>query len=271
MSDNYLNCINPVELARLQSQHDAWKPETHAFLRDAGFAHAERVVEFAAGPGFTSLDLAQDINPAGHITAVDISEFYLQHIQQQMLLENISNLETKQQDITQSFEVDKPFDAAFCRWFLAWVTADLDTVFSNVYRCLKPGGTFAAMEYLTLRSTVHSPKCASLKKYIDAWETFYAQSGGTTEVGTLLTQKFSQAGFTVTHLQCVGGLARSDHRLFHWWRRLYDDFKHTFVEKNLLDQSDLDDLDEYWIKNQDHPDAFVYTPIILQIAGTKAD
>src|SRR5262245_42689707 len=92
LGHNYLESISQHELDRLRSQHDAWLPETHSFLRDLDFPKAKRIVEFGCGPGLTALDLATSISPHAQITAVDVSDYYLDSLREHVDREKISNI-----------------------------------------------------------------------------------------------------------------------------------------------------------------------------------
>ncbi len=269
MGHTYLECISGQELERLQSQHEAWLPETHSFLRDAGFDRADRIVEFGCGPGITTLDLATEINPTARITALDISEYYLNHLRNQIAQRGLTQVEVVQQSASAPVPFDGQFDMAFCRWFLAWVTSELDAVLKNVHASLRPGGTFAAMEYLTLKSTVQSPPLPQLAKYLNAWEEFYKQAGGTTEIGAMLPARLKLAGFEVTNLRCVGGYSPWDGRLFRWWERLFKEFGVRFVEKGLIGRDECAAMESYWQSASLDRDAFIYSPVLLQVTAVK--
>lgn len=267
MGHNYLECIGAQELERLRAQHAAWLPETHAFLKDAGIFSAQRVVEFGSGPGLTTLDLAA-ANPQSEITAVDISDYYLNHLRSKVEEERIKQITVIKQSAAEPISVGN-FDAAFCRWFLAWVTSEVDVVLANIHRSLRPGGVFAAMEYLTLRSVVQSPPLPALQRYLAAWEGFYRQAGGTTEIGTTLVDRLTAAGFKVESIRCVGGLSRSGERLFQWWRRLFDEFGSKFCDKELLSFEEWSEIKAYWEQQGSKPNSFIHSPLILQITATK--
>jgi SAM-dependent methyltransferase len=269
MSENYLASISEAELNRLQTQHQTWKPETDAFLRDSGFASFKKVVEFGCGPGFTAYDIAKEISPSAEVCGVDISELYLNHLNKQIRTEKISNLNAVNANIASQVEFGSDFDGAFCRWFLAWVAKDLDLVLANILSSLRPGGTFACMEYLTLKSTVCSPPNSACDHLVSAWEQFYLQCGGTTEIGSILPSALLKAGFKIKKINCVGGLAPSGHKLFKWWKTLNEDFNHIFLEKNLLSLEQDLELKKYWEINSNNPNAFIYTPVLVQISATK--
>ena len=269
MSKNYLDCISPQELDRLKAQHDAWLPETHSFLKDMGFSGFESIADFGCGPGFTAFDLATLINSRAQVTALDVSDYYLKHVRRRAEEEGVLNLKVIQQNAAKDLHMSGIFEAAFCRWFLAWVTSDIETVLKNIHKSLKPGGTFAAMEYLTLKSTVYSPPCAALSNYLKAWEDFYSETGGTTEVGAMLPRIISNAGFKIIETRCVGGFAPAGHRIFNWWKRLYEEFRAKFLEKGLLKEEEIEEMNRYWENGGKNENAFIFSPILIQIAAVK--
>jgi SAM-dependent methyltransferase len=269
MSERYLECISGAELERLHSQHNAWLPETVALLKDAGFSSARRVLEVGCGPGFTSLEIATSLNPRASVTAVDISEYYLNHLRQEISAKAITNVSVVNANLMDEVPDIGQHDAAFCRWFLAWVTRGMDQALSNVHRSLRAGGIFACMEYLTLRSVCHSPPCSESAEYVRAWEEFYNDCGGTTEVGGVLPGKLREHGFEVVEMRCVGGYAPLGHRLYEWWRRLFEDFHLRFSERGLLSPKAIDSLKLHWQRCEQDQDAFIYTPILVQIIARK--
>lgn len=271
MSERYLECISGSELERLQSQHEAWLPETLSLLKDAGFPSCRRIAEFGCGPGFTSLEIARSLNRQASITAVDVSDYYLNHLRQQSEVHKLTHLRVVSADLMNPISNLGEHDAAFCRWFLAWVTRGLDQVLENINKSLRVGGVFACMEYLTLRSTCHSPPCSGLPEYIRSWEDFYLDCGGTTELGCSLPQALLRNGFEIIEVRSVGGYAEKGHRLFAWWKRLYEDFHQRFLEKGLLSSQGIDSLNEYWKASEITPGAFIYTPILLQVIAKRKE
>jgi SAM-dependent methyltransferase len=269
MSENYLESISQIELERLLMQHETWKPETDSFLRMAGFPTCKKIVEFGCGPGFTACELAQDISPNAEVYATDISDVYLKNLNDCIRNDEISNLRTIKANLASTVNFGTDFDGAFCRWFLAWVTRDLDAVLANIFNSLKSGGVFASMEYLTLKSTRSSPPNTTFDHVVNAWEDFYLQCGGTTEVGAILPDALVRAGFIVKQIHCVGGLARSGTPKFKWWKRLNEDFNQSFKEKGLLSVEQEAELENFWRLNSQNANSFIYTPILVQIEAFK--
>jgi SAM-dependent methyltransferase len=269
MSGDYFIGVNAAEIERLRAQHEAWRPETESLWTDAGFDSCTSIIDFGCGPGFTSMDLARTVEPSGEICAVDKASSYLKYLADQARTSGVRNISTLKADLTERRSVPGRFDGAFCRWFLAFLRDDLEIVLQNVRDSLRPGGVFAAMEYLTLGSVTCSPPSAAFEANTRAWIEFYAQHGGDTSVGASLPQRLASSGFTVRTVRCVGGMADPRHRWWGWWGRLIRDFGPKFVEAGLLRSDEWDELQRDWATRSEEPHSFIYTPILLQVIADR--
>ena len=153
---DYFIGVHTRELERLREQNAAWLPETHALWDAAGFGPGQHLADLGSGPGFSTFDLARCVGPSGHVTALDKASPYLDFLRTEARRNRLDHVLTVEADITAVDTIEGPFDGAFCRFFLAFLIRDLDRALATIYRSLKPGGVFAAMEYLTLAATTCS-------------------------------------------------------------------------------------------------------------------
>jgi SAM-dependent methyltransferase len=269
MSSDYFIGVNAAEMDRLRAQHDAWKPETDSLWNEAGFHSLRSILDLGCGPGFTSLDLAREVVPSGEVCAVDKAPPYLDYLSSEARSRGLNNVRVLNADVRTSGAVRGNFDGAFCRWFLAFLRDDLDVALHNVRESLRPGGVFAAMEYLTLGSVTCSPSSTAFDAHTRAWIEFYARNGGDTSVGESLPQRLTAVGFKIRSLKCVGGMAHPNHRWWAWWGRLMQDFGPKFVETGLLRSAEWETLQRDWVASSRQPQAFIYTPILLQVIAER--
>ena len=64
-------------------------------------------------------------------------------------------------------------------------------------------------------------------------------------------------------------MAHPDHRWWHWWGRLIRDFGPKFVETGLLSASEWELLQKDWAALSAQPQAFIYTPVLLQVIAER--
>jgi arsenite methyltransferase len=51
--------------------------QRHATLRALGLRPGERVLDVGSGPGLLTTEMAQTVDPAGHVTGLDVSDAML--------------------------------------------------------------------------------------------------------------------------------------------------------------------------------------------------
>lgn len=269
MAEEYFIGVDERELERLRHQHAAWDPETRALWKRAGFGTGQHIADLGSGPGFTSLELAEIVGASGRITAVDKAATFLNFLDAQAHAHALGNIRTVVTDVTTLTQIGGALDGAFTRWFLAFLIDDLDHVLQCIHRSLKPGGVVACMEYLTLEAATASPPMRGFDAHTRGWIDYYAKYGGDTSVGAYLPSKLVDAGFAINSIEAVGGMAKPSHRWWSWWRRLSEDFGEKLAEEGFMTRDEVERLEHDWRAAEADPNAFIYTPILLQVVATK--
>jgi ubiquinone/menaquinone biosynthesis C-methylase UbiE len=268
-AENYFIGVDASELERLRHQHEAWRPETEALWTRADIHTGLNVIDLGSGPGYTAIDLARRVGPTGRVTALDKASAFLDFVTAEARREAVENVEPLERDITAIDIIEGSYDRAFCRFFLAFLINDLDSVLRCIYRSLRPGGQIAAMEYLTLSSATCSPPARGFDAHTRAWIRYYQEHGGDTAIGSYLPDRLGKAGFAIEYLNCVGGMARSGTRWWNWWGRLISDFGEKLAAAGLMSTDDLQCLRQEWRERSADPGAFIYTPVLLQVVARK--
>lgn len=268
MSKDYFLGVSEAELKRLERQHLAWQPETQALIQNAGLPNSKKILDLGCGPGFTSVEISKAC-PSSKVFALDKSDLYHSYLANKIKVEKLDHIIPIQRDILSPSELHDHYDGAFCRWFLAFLVSDLQQVLSNIYQQLKPGASFALMEYLTLESFTSSPPAASFDAYKKAWIDFYTKHGGDSNIATYLPTALEEVGFTIESITNVGGHSPVNHRWWNWWQDAFDHFAPRFVEEGLMTQEEFDQQNIYWQKAEANKNSFLYSAIISQIVATK--
>ena len=267
--DDYFIGVHAREIERLRDQNTTWSAETRALWDTAGFGPGQHIVDLGSGPGFTTLELARRVAPSGHVTAVDKALPYLDFLRGEAGRQGLSNVRTLQADVAAVDALEGPYDGGFCRFFLAFLISDLDHALATIHRSLKPGGSFAAMEYLTLASAVSSPPSRGFDAHTRAWVAYYNAHGGDTSVGSYLPQRLTAAGFAIEDQSCAGGMARPGDRWWTWWGRLMADFGDTLKAGGFMTAAELEALRRDWAEASRREEAFIHTPLLLRIVARK--
>jgi SAM-dependent methyltransferase len=269
MSEDYFIGVSESELSRLRDQHAAWRPETQALWRRAGFAGGHHIADLGSGPGFTAFDLARVVGPRGNVTAVDKAAPFLHYVEAEAGRLGLTTVRTLEADVASDPIGEAVFDGAFCRFFLAFVIAELDATLAHIYASMKPGAAFAAMEYLTLESATCAPPIDGFDAHTRGWIDYYLANSGDTTVGAVLPAKLAAAGFEVTSIECVGGMARAGSRWWSWWGRLMTDFGAKLVAGGYMREEERLNLERGWARASADPLAFIHTPVLVQIVAKR--
>ena len=100
MSTEYVLGNDLEELLRLKLQHDLWKSELIHLWNKSNLKNSKNILDLGCGPGFTTLDLLNYIDHKCQITAVDISEHFLNYL-------NSQKVKTEQTLVTHQSFIEK--------------------------------------------------------------------------------------------------------------------------------------------------------------------
>src|SRR5689334_13214136 len=123
MERDYVLGTHDEELARLGVQNAIWRPRALDAWRRAGITRGQRVIDFGAGPGYASLDLADVVGLLGEVWAVDRSEKFLAHLQATAKARGLRQVRTARADLERDRPPADAADAAWCRWIFTFLRA----------------------------------------------------------------------------------------------------------------------------------------------------
>jgi len=174
----------------------AWlAPARQRLLRRVGIARRRRVLDLAAGFGAATGELA--LRSSGLVTALDRCRQALRESR----LQQTANLSLVVGDAEQMPFADGSFDLVYCQFALLWMNAA--AVIREVWRVLKPEGTFAAIEPDYGGMIEYPPEIATR----EIWLSAISRAGGEACIGRRLLPLLVNAGFCV-HIQLSDRLVR---------------------------------------------------------------
>src|SRR5689334_11559168 len=105
MSDqDYVLGTHDEELRRLGLQHQMWRAQAYAIWERARFGPGSTLLDVGCGPGFATSDLSQLVGSRGQITAVDVSQKFVDRVKSLRL----TNVETRVADVQELDQANLP-------------------------------------------------------------------------------------------------------------------------------------------------------------------
>ena len=80
---DYVLGTHDDEIYRLGFQHRVWRPRALDAWARAKIGDGAKVIDFGAGPGFATMDLAEIVGPTGAVYALERSRRFLDTLEAQ--------------------------------------------------------------------------------------------------------------------------------------------------------------------------------------------
>ena len=116
--------------------------DPYKILNAAGLERGQEVLEVGCGPGFFTIPAARIVGEAGSVLALDVNHLAVEHVQQKIEAECVSNAKTILANAAQTDLSDQSFDLTFL-FGLARPIGDMGKMWSELHRLLKPEGTLS--------------------------------------------------------------------------------------------------------------------------------
>ena len=111
-------------------------------LRSAGLKPGQRVLEVGCGPGFFTVPAAEIAGHAGEVISIDVSPTAVAHVRQKVQEAGTTNVEVLLTNAADTGLPEESFDLVFV-FGLGHVVGDLEAVWAELYRLLRPRGTLS--------------------------------------------------------------------------------------------------------------------------------
>jgi SAM-dependent methyltransferase len=256
------------ELERLGFQHQVWAPDTAALWRDAGFTRGHALLDVGCGPGYATLDLAHLVGSEGSVLGVDVSERFLGHLERQAAERGLPQVEVRQGDVGKLELEEESFDGAFARWVLCF-TPDPAAVVRGVARALRPGGTFAVLDYLDYTAFRVAPESPAFQRVIEATGASFRRAGGDADVARRIPGLMRDAGLEVSVLRPVQRIALPGTATWFWPQTFFHGYANQLVEMGMLEEAEAVAFREEWELLAADPSAYLLTATMAAVVGVK--
>lgn len=261
---DYVLGTHDAEIDRLGLQHSVWRPYALDAWRRAGVTVGQHVIDFGAGPGFASADLAGIVGVTGEVIALERSQRFIEAIRARCPAQ-VSPVEI---DLSTTPLPVIDADAAWARWIFAFLP-DPQAALVRLAEALKPGGVLVLHEYLDYGTWRLSPRSASFERFVGAVMQSWRDAGGEPDVGLDLPRWMEAAGFRIEAQRCVTEVLRPSDFMWAWPTSFLEVNIARLQEIGQLTEAEADAARADFVRIAALPGVRMVTPVVAEIIGRK--
>jgi SAM-dependent methyltransferase len=268
MERDYVLGTHDAEIERLGLQHRVWRGRMLEGWRRAGIGVGQTVVDFGAGPGYASLDLAEIVGPAGKVIALERSERFLEALERSAAARGLHNIERLQTDVVEAGTEAGSADAAWCRWLLSFVS-DPAKVVSNIARALKPGGVAVFHEYADYGAWRLAPPDERHDRFVSLVIESWRASGGDPDVALRLPSFLAAAGMKLVEIRPMIDVIGPADFMWQWPQSFTRINAERLREIGMIDNAEEKRLAGVIEEAGADPARRMITPLVLEVIATR--
>lgn len=268
MDRDYVLGTHHEEVSRLGLQHAVWRPRVLDAWRRAGISRGQRVIDFGAGPGYASVDLADVVGADGEVLAVDRSARFLQHLSQMAAARGLAQIRTCELDLERDDLAPYAADAAWCRWIFTFLKRPAEAV-ETLVQALRPGGVAVIHEYVDYATWRLVPRVASFDAFIMAVMSSWRAEGGEPNIGVELIPLLEQAGCRIESVRAICDVVGASDFVWQWPTTFFDVGVVRLVELGRLTRGEADAMRSDFAVAVANPQTRVVTPMLCEIIARR--
>ncbi|MGH7469015.1 MAG: methyltransferase domain-containing protein [Longimicrobiales bacterium] len=257
------------EVERLGIQHRAWRAQMLDAWQRAGFRAGQRLLDLGCGPGYASLDLAEQVGPTGHVIGIDRSRRFLDVLDDARDRLGLTNITTCERDLDQAQLPKGAADGAWVRWVFAFVTQPRDLV-ARLHTALKPGACVVIHEYFDYTTWRAVPRCAELEAFVSVVIDSWRANGGEPDIALSLPSWLEDVGFEVTRLHPIIDVVSPTDAKWQWLMSFVESGRQRLVELGDLSQDRSRAMGREVAALASKPGARMITPGVLEIIAVRS-
>jgi len=265
---DYLLGTHREEIERLGLQHRVWQPVVLDCWQRAGITVGKRVLDLGAGPGYAAVDLAEIVGPNGAVAAVERSNQFVNAMNESIRARGLTNVKVHELDLISDELPSGPFDFAWCRWVLAFVS-DPALVIKKLASVLPKGGRAIFHEYGHYETWRFFPRLDSQERFREHVVATWRESGGEPDAAPVLPVLLGQNHFIIRsaspHIFCV----RPNEFMWQWPATFIEVYLPRLLEQGRIDQKLAATLRSELAAAQANPNTLMITPLVVEIVAEK--
>lgn len=265
---DYVLGTHSEELERLGLQHRVWRPVVLNCWEKAGITIEDRVLDVGAGPGYATVDLAEIVGRTGEVVAVERSTNFVAAIQDACRRRSLSNVHVHEIDLTTDNLPAGPFDFAWCRWVLCFVS-DPGRVVKKIADVTRTGGNAIFHEYGHYKTWQFFPRRPCIEEFRNHVVATWQESGGEPDTGLQLPVWLNDHNFTVRsitpHIFCI----QPNDYFWQWPAQFIEVYLPRLQEVGRIDETFAAKVRAELANAEKAKNSFMLTPLVLEIIAEK--
>ncbi len=263
----YVLGTNRRELERLTLQQEVWGHVTEQFLDRLAIAPGATAVDLGCGPGLVLASIAGRVGTTGKVVAVDESAAWMAHLEELARVRSWTQVELCRARIEDLALAPNSCDVIFARWVLSFLP-HVEELVARFAAALKPGGVLAIEDYNHEGISLF-PESTGFRAVVRATRALYASHGGDAWIAGSLPRAFRAAGLELVDVKTTVLSGGPKSPAFRWADAFFPPFSETMQAAGLLTEAERAQFLAEWQAHRDDPDAFFFSPIVVDLAARK--
>ena len=266
---DYVLGTHDDEVNRLGLQHRAWRPRVLDAWARARIGEGASVIDFGAGPGFATIDLAEIVGPGGAVHALERSQRFLGVLKARAAGQGLRNIQAYEVDVAADALPVGGADAAWVRWVFAFL-AEPRAALEKLARAIKPGGALVIFEYLHYRTLGLRPRSESFDHFVDEVVANWRASGGDPDVGRSLPHWLCELGFSLESVRPHIDIVAPGDTMWRWPESFFQLHIDRLIELERIAKAEGDAMRAQFARDAAQPGARMVTPLVVEIIARKS-
>lgn len=267
-SGDYVLGTFDKELQRLGVQHRAWRDVVLECWKNAGIKHGSRVLDAGAGPGYATVDLAEMVGANGRVVAVERSPEFMNALRRTIKERSLTNVEVHELDLMQAALPAGPFDFAWCRWVVCFLS-DPELLVKKLAKVIRPGGRAIFHEYGHYTTWRFFPRRAKIEEFRAHVIASWRESGGEPDVGLQLPSWLTRNGFSVCSVEPRIFCLRPADYMWQWPSQFIHVHLERLQELGKIDNAFAENVRQDLAAAEKDKVSFMLTPLVLEVVAER--
>ncbi|WP_395647532.1 methyltransferase domain-containing protein [Terricaulis sp.] len=265
---DYVLGTHDDEIYRLGFQHRVWRPRALDAWARARIGDGCKVIDFGAGPGFATMDLAEMVGPHGEVHALERSRRFLDTLEAQAKARGFGQVKAHEVDVVADPIPVANADAAWARWIFAFLPKPKDAL-KKLVDALKPGGALVLHEYIDYQTWKLAPAAPNFERFVQEVSDNWRASGGEPDIARDLPAWLTEMGVKIESLRPYVDVVSKDDNVWRWPIGFFDIHIDRLLELNRITPQLAKDMRDEFARVSAQPGTLMVTPLVLEIIARK--